>query len=153
MADNSPAPVSERDALDVGSYQYRMTWLLLLFPMFGLLGIYLAWGQHSVLALGVSIAVEVLCLWIFLEYKTYQILLGGGFLWVRSCFHRRRIVLADIDLMQHLTDGGYEPLLYLRRRGKLLLKVSGDLDGFDDLLGLLRAYAHRHHIEFRVRDE
>ena len=39
------------------------------------------------------------------------------------------------------------------RRGDLLLYVSGDFDGFDDLLGLLRADTYPHRVEFGGRDE
>jgi hypothetical protein len=143
---------ADRDSMDVGSYRYKLPWLMLVWPLFGLLGLALSWSAHVSAAIGISAGVEVLMVLVYLEYATYSVRLGSGTIRAGSCLHHRTFSLVDIDLIQHVYGGKGSQFLFVRRRNRVLLKVSRDLDGFEDLLGLLRAYAHRHRLEFKTRD-
>jgi hypothetical protein len=133
------------------SYHYAYRWLMLVFPIFGLLGIYL--GRQSAAALVVAMGAEVLFILVFLEWKTYYIRVSGDSIAKGSFFHSKSFPLAEVDLIQHVYGGRGEQLLYVRHSDRVFLAASGDLDGFDDLVGFFREYARHHHLIFATRDD
>jgi hypothetical protein len=134
----------------VASYQYSLTWLMLVFPMFGLLGIYLA--IPSALAVIVAVGTEVLLFLVFLEWKTYRIRVSAGSISRSSFLHSKSFPLSEVDLIQHVYGGRGAQFVYIRHGDKILLKIFGELVGFDDLLGFLREYAKHRHLIFATRD-
>jgi hypothetical protein len=132
-------------------YRYPYPWLMLVFPVFGLLGIVLA--QHSGAALAVAIGAEAVFILVFFEWRTYYIEVSVDSIAKGSFLHRKAIPLARIDLVQHIYGGHGEQLLYIRHGDRILLTVSQDLDGFDDLVGFFREYARHHHLIFATRDD
>jgi hypothetical protein len=136
------------------SYRYRYSWLMSIFPALGLLSIYLAWwGSRSFPAATVAIGVEIIFVMAFFEYKTYYIRVTGDAISRGSCFHSKTIPLNDIDLVQVVhAPMAREAFAYLRRHGRILLKIYWYLDGFDDLIGFMREYARHHKVAFRTRD-
>jgi hypothetical protein len=58
-----------------------------------------------------------------------------------------------VDLIQLLNGDRGGPLLRIRHSDRILLTVSRDLEGFDDLVGFFREYARHHHLIFATRDE
>jgi hypothetical protein len=134
------------------SYRYAYPWLMLIFPILGMFGIYLAW--QSAAAVAVAIGAEVFFILAFLEWKTYYIRVSGDSIVKGSFLHSKTFPLSDVDLVQ-VIDGGARSghLLRVRHGDKILLQVYQELVEFDDLVGFLREYAHRHHIIFAMRDE
>lgn len=153
--DSANQSVQGCEALDVGTYRYKAPWLMLVFALGGSASVILAWHSHSTLTLIVALGAEILFVMAFFEHKTYTIELGRGIVRVRSCFHSKSFALADVDLFQHTYSSRQSATqnLYFRAGHKILLKANLDLDGFDDLVGLMRAYAHRHWVEFKTRDD
>jgi hypothetical protein len=137
----------------VASYEYGGKWFALIFPIFGMLGIYLA--RHSEAAIAVAIGAEVLFILAFFEWKTYYVRIGAGSITRGSCLHSKTFPLSDVDLIQHVYGGGRGggQFLYIRHGNKILCTVYQDLVGFDDLLGFLREYARHRHIIFATRDD
>jgi hypothetical protein len=135
----------------VASYRYKYTWTLLIFPIFGLLAIILV--RQSGAALAVAIGADVLFVLVFLEYRTYRVQLSAGSVSVISLLRNKSFALSDVDLIQHVYGGRGEQLLYVRHSDRILLTVSRDLDGFDDLVGFFREYARHHHLMFATRDD
>jgi hypothetical protein len=72
------------------SYQYGSTWAAVIFPIFGLLGIALAW--RSEMAVAVAIGAELLFILGFFEWKTYYIRVSGDSI-SRGSFMARRLRL------------------------------------------------------------
>jgi hypothetical protein len=134
----------------VASYRYGSKWALLIFPIFGLLAIYLV--RQSGIAVGVAIAADVLFILVFVQYKTYCIQLSAGSISTVSFLRSKSFALSDVDMIQHIYGGRGAQFLYLRYCGRTLLTVSRDLDGFDDLVGFLREYARHHQLIFATRD-
>jgi hypothetical protein len=135
----------------VASYRYKYPWGLLIFPIFGLLPILLVWRSH--VALAVAIGVEVLFILAFVQWKTYCVQLNAGSVSRRSTIHGKTFPLSDVDLIQHLYGDRGGQLLRIRNSDRILLTVSQDLDGFDDLVGFFREYARHHHLIFATRDD
>jgi hypothetical protein len=135
----------------VASYRYKYPWGLLIFPIFGLLPILLLWRSH--VALSVAIGAEVLFILAFVRWKTYCIQLNAGSVSAASIFRRKTFALSDVDLIQHLHGDRGGQLLRIRHSDRILLTVSQDLDGFDDLVGFFREYARHHHLIFATRDD
>lgn len=135
----------------VASYRYKYPWGLLIFPIFGLLPILLVWRSH--VALSVTIGTEVLFILVFVRWKTYCVQLSAGSISAASVFRRKTIALSDVDLIQHLHGDRGGQLLRIRHSDRILLTVSQDLDGFDDLVGFFREYARHHHLIFATRDD
>jgi hypothetical protein len=135
----------------VASYRYKYTWALLVFPISGLFGIYLV--RQSEMAVAVAIGAEVLFVLVFFEYRTYCVQLSAGSIGRSSFLHSKSLPLAEVDLIQHVYGGRGEQLLYVRHGDRFLLAASGDLEGFDDLVGFLREYARHHHLIFATRDD
>lgn len=133
------------------SYQYARPWLMVIFPIFGLLGIFLGW--QSAAALAVATGAEVLFILVFLEWKTYYIRVSGDSIAKGSFLHSKTIPLAKIDLVQHIYGGRGEHILHIRHGDKILLTVYQELVGFDDLVGFFREYARHHHLIFATRDD
>jgi hypothetical protein len=134
------------------SYRYAYPWLMLIFPIFGLLGIYL--GRQSAAALAVALGAEVLFILVFFEWKTYCVRIGAGSISRGSFLHSKTFPLSDVDLVQDIYGGARSGrILYIRHSNKILLKVYQELIGFDDLLGFLREYARHHHVIFATRDD
>jgi len=144
--------IENRDSLDAGIYRYKLPWLMLIWPLLGLLGLTVSWHSRSNSAIGVSVCVEILMVLVFLEYRTYSVRLGGGTIRAGSCLRTVTFSLRDVKLIQHVYGGRGGQLLYLRGGKSTLLKVSTDLDRFENLLGLMQAYANRHGVEFKTRD-
>jgi hypothetical protein len=132
------------------NYNYARSWLMSVFPMLGLLGVYLSW--ESTVGLAVAIGAEVLFVLVLFEWKTYYIRLSGDSISRGSCFHGKTIPLAQVDQIQHVDGGRSEYILYIRHGDKILLTVYQELVGFDDLVGFFREYARHHHIIFATRD-
>jgi hypothetical protein len=138
----------------VASYQYKYTWLMAFFPLFGLLAIYLL--RRSEVAIAVAIGAEVLLTLVFFEWKTYYVRINAGSITRGSFLHSKTFPLSEVDLIQHIYGSGRNAgssFLYIRHGDKILLKVFEELDAFDDLLGFLREYARHHHVIFATRDE
>src|ERR1700677_3925719 len=135
----------------VATYRYKYTWALLIFPIFGLLGIYLVW--QSGIAVAVAIGAEVLFVLVFFEYRTYCVQLSAGSISRSSFLHSKSFPLAEVYLIQHVYGGREEQLLYVRHSDRILLTVYQELDGFDDLVGFFREYARHHHLIFATRDD
>jgi len=123
---------------------------MLIFPIFGLLGVYLA--MQSTLAAVVAMGAEVLLLLVFLEWKTYRVRVSAGSISRTSFLHSKSFALSEVDLIQHVYGGRGAQFLYIRRGDKILLKIFTELVGFDDLLGFLREYAKHRHLIFATRD-
>jgi hypothetical protein len=123
---------------------------MLIFPIFGLLGIYLA--IHSALAVVVAMGAEGLLLLVFLEWKTYRVRVSAGSISRTSLLHSKSFALSDVDLIQHVHGGRGAHFLYIRHGDQILLKIFAELEGFDDLLGFLREYAKHRHLIFATRD-
>jgi hypothetical protein len=154
MTDNSHDQLGNWLAGYTASYRYRYSWLMLIFPALGLMSVYLArWGSRSFLAVIVAIGAEIIFVMAFLEHKTYYIRVTGDAISRGSCFHSKTIRLSDIDLVQVVhAPMASEAFAYLRRHGRILLKIYWYLDGFDDLIGFTREYARHHNVAFRTRD-
>jgi hypothetical protein len=133
------------------SYQYGGTWAAAIFPIFGLLGIALAW--RSEIAVAVAIGAELLFILGFFEWNTYYIRVSGDSISRGSFLHGKTIALAQVDLIQHIYGGRGEQILYVRHGDKILLTAYRELVGFDDLIGFFREYARHHHIIFATRDD
>lgn len=132
-------------------YKYPYPWLMLIFPVVGLLGIILA--QHSGAALAVATGAEVVFILVFFEWKTYYVRIDADSIAKGSFLHSKRFRLSDVDLIQHLHGDRGGQLLRIRHSDRILLTVSQDLDGFDDLVGFFREYARHHHLIFATRDD
>jgi hypothetical protein len=135
----------------VASYRYKYTWAFLIFPIFGLLPFFLVW--RSSVALLVAIGAEVVFILAFVRWKTYRVQLYAGSVSAVSVFHCKTFALSDVDLIQHLHGDRGGQLLRIRHSDRILLTVSQDLDGFDDLVGFFREYARHHHLIFATRDD
>lgn len=135
----------------VASYRYKYPLGLLVFPILGLLPILLVW--RSQVALSVAIGAEMLFILAFVRWMTYRVKLGAGSVSAVSVFHRKTFALSDVDLIQHLHGDRGGQLLRIRHSDRILLTVSQDLDGFDDLVGFFREYARHHHLIFATRDD
>jgi hypothetical protein len=135
----------------VGSYRYRYPWALLILPIFGVFPVFLVW--RSDVALSVAIVAEVLFILAFVRWKTYCVQLGAGSVSAVSVFRRKTFALSDVDLIQHLYGDRGGQLLRIRHSDRILLTVSHELDGFEDLVGFFREYARHHHIIFATRDD
>jgi hypothetical protein len=135
----------------VASYRYKYPWGLLIFPIFGLFPILLVWRSH--VALSVAIGAEVLFILVFVRWKTYCVQLGAGSISAASVFRRKTFALSDVDLIQHLHGDRGGQLLRIRHSDRILLTVSQDLDGFDDLAGFFGEYARHHDLIFATRDD
>jgi hypothetical protein len=135
------------------SYKYASPWLMVIFPVFGLLGIYLGW--QSAAALAVAIAAEVLFILVFFEWKTYYIRVDGDSIAKGSFLHSKKFPLSGVDLIQHIYYSGRRSgeYLHIRHGDKILLTVYQELVGFDDLVGFFREYARCHHLIFATRDD
>jgi hypothetical protein len=132
------------------NYHYARTWLVSVFPMLGLLGVYL--GRQSTVALVVAMGAEILFVLVLLDWKTYYIRLSGDSIRRGSCLRGKTIPLAQVDHLQQVYGGRGERILYVRHGDKILLRVYQELAGFDDLVGFFREYARHHHIIFATRD-
>jgi hypothetical protein len=135
----------------VASYRYKYPWGLLIFPILGLLPILLVW--RAPVALSVAIGAEVLFILAFVRWKTYCVQLSAGTVSAVSMFRRKTFTLSDVDLIQHLHGDRGGELLRIRHSDRILLSVSQDLDGFDDLVGFFREYARHHNLIFATRDD
>jgi hypothetical protein len=135
----------------IASYRYRYTSALLIFPIFGLLAILLV--RRSDAAIAVAIGAELLFILVFLQYRSYCVQLGAGSIRTVSILRNKSFALSDVDLIQHLYGDRGGQLLRIRHSDRILLTVSRDLDGFDDLVGFFREYAKHHHIIFATRDD
>jgi hypothetical protein len=132
------------------SHQYSHTWVMLIFPIFGLLGIYLA--IQSALAVVVAVGTEILLFLVFLEWKTFRVVVSEGSISRSSLLHSKSFALSEVDLIQHVYGGRGAQFIYVSHGDKILLKIFGELVGFDDLLGFLREYAKHRHLIFATRD-
>ena len=132
------------------SYHYSRTWVMLIFPIFGLMGVYFA--IQSSLAVVVAMGTEVLLFLVFLEWKTYRIRVSAGSISRSSFLHHKSFALSEVDLIQHVYGGRGAQFIYIRRGDRVLLKIFGDLVEFDDILGFLREYAKHRHLIFAIRD-
>jgi hypothetical protein len=132
-------------------YKYPYPWLTLIFPVFGLLGIVLA--RNSGAALAVATGAEVVFILVYFEWKTYYVRIDVDSIAKGSFLHGKTFRLSDVDLIQHLKGDRGGQLLRIRHSDRILLTVSQDLDGFDDLVGFFREYAIRHHLIFATRDD
>jgi hypothetical protein len=70
----------------------------------------------------------------------------------QSILRSTSFALSDVDLIQHLYGDRRGQLLRIRRSDRILLTVSRELDGFEDLVGFFREYARHHHIIFATLD-
>ena len=70
-----------------------------------------------------------------------------------SVFRSKSFALSDVDLVQHLFGSRGGDLLRIRHSDRILLTVSRDLNGFEDLVGFFREYARHHHLIFATRDQ
>jgi hypothetical protein len=134
----------------IASYRYKYAWALLIFPIFGLLAIYLV--RQSNTGIAVAIGADVLFILVFLEYKTSRIELSAESIRTVSILRSKSFALSDVDLIQHLYGDRGGQLLRIRHSDRILLTASQDLDGFDDLVGFFREYARQHHLIFATRD-
>jgi hypothetical protein len=136
----------------VASYRYKYTWALLIFPLCGgLLAIYLV--RQSGAAVAIAIGADLLFILVFLQYKTYRVELSAGSMRAVSVFRSKSFALSDVDLVQHLFGSRGGDLLRIRHSDRILLTVSRDLNGFEDLVGFFREYARHHHLIFATRDQ
>jgi hypothetical protein len=135
----------------VASYGHRYPWGMLFFPLVGLFPILLLWRSSA--ALAVAIGAEVILILASVRWKTYRVELGAGSVSAAWVFHGKSFALADVDLIQHLKGGRGGQLLRIRHGDRILLTVSQDLEGFDDLVGFFREYAGHHHLIFATRDD
>lgn len=134
----------------VASYRYKYTWALLIFPIFGLLAIFLV--RRSNAGVAVAVGAEVLFILMFLQYRTYRVQLSAGSIGTVSILRSKAFSLSDVDLIQHLYGDRGGQMLRIRHSDRILLTASRDLDGFDDLVGFFREYARHHHLIFATRD-
>ena len=150
----------EKDAMEsteswvdnyVASYRYKYPWAMLIFPIFGLIPILLV--SRSGTALSVALGAEAFLFLAFLRWKTYCVQLEPGSVSASSLLCRKRFALSDVDLIQHLCGSRGGHLLRIRHSDRILLTVSQDLDGFDDLVGFFREYARHHDLIFATRDD
>ena len=102
----------------------------------------------SALAVIVAVGTEVLLFLVFLEWKTYRIRVSAGSITQSSVLHSKSFALSEVDLIQHVYGGRGAQSIYIRHGDKILLKIFGELLGFDDLLGFLREYAKHRHLIF-----
>lgn len=123
----------------------------MIFPLFGLLASVLL--RRSGVAVAVAIGAEVLFILVFVQYKSYRVLLSAETVSTVSLLRSKTFALSDVDLIQHVYGGRGEQLLYVRHSDRILLTASGDLDGFDDLVGFFREYARHHQLIFATRDD
>jgi len=135
----------------VANYRYKYTWALLIFPIFGLLAIYLV--RRSGTAVAVAIGADMLLILVFVQYRSYRVQLSAGSIRAVSILRTKSFALSDVDLIQHLYGDRGGQLLRIRHSDRILLTVSRELDGFEDLVGFFREYARHHHIIFATRDE
>lgn len=135
----------------VASYGYSYPWGMLFFPLVGLVPILFLWRSST--ALAVAIVAELVLICAAVRWKTYRVALNTGSVSAAWLFSRRSIALADVDLIQHLKGYRGGQLLRLRHGDRILLTVSQDLAGFDDLVGFFREYARHHDLIFATRDE
>jgi hypothetical protein len=135
----------------VASYRYGYRWAATIIPMIGLLGIFLA--LRSELKLAVAIVAEVLFILVSVEWKTYCVQINAGSISRRSALHSKTFPLSEVDLIQHLYGDRRRQFLRIRHSDRILLAVSQELDGFEDLVGFFREYARHHRLIFATRDE
>ena len=109
--------------------------------------------RRSGVAVAVAIGAEVLFILVFLQYRTYCIQFGAGSIRKVSILRSKTFALSEVDLIQHMYGDRGGQLLRIRHSDRILLTVSRDLDGFDDLVGFFREYARHHHIIFATRDD
>lgn len=136
------------------NYRYRNSWLILIFPIMSLVPVYLVWSEgHSVEAAAVAIVAALSAVMAYFEHRTYCIQIMGNAITRSSCFHSKSFPLSDIDLIQMDGRGARGSMnMYIRRERRILLKIYWYLDGFEDLAGFMRSYAHIHHVAFKTRD-
>jgi hypothetical protein len=101
----------------------------------------------------VEMGAEALFILVFPEYKTYCIELRAGSIRTVSMLRNKSFALSEVDLIQHLYGNRGGQLLRIRHSNRILLTVSRDLDGFDDLVGFFRIYSTHHHLIFATRDD
>jgi hypothetical protein len=135
----------------VASYGYSYPWGMLFFPLVGLFPMLLL--SRSSVALALTIGVELVLIVAAVRWKTYRVELGAGSVSTVWVFSRKSFALADVDLIQHLKGSRGGQLLRLRHGDRILLTMSQDLEGFDDLVGFFREYARHHHLIFATRDD
>ncbi len=135
----------------VASFGYSYPWGMLFFPLVGLFPILLL--SRSSAALAVAIGIEVILILASVRWKTYRVELGAGSVSAVWVFSRKSFALADVDLIQLLIGFRGGPLLLIRHGDRILLTVSRNLDGFDDMVGFFREYAKHHRLIFATRDE
>jgi hypothetical protein len=132
------------------SYRYRYPWAMVLFPIFGLPCLLLVWRSH--VGLSVWIGAEVLLVLAGIRWNAYRIELKSGSVSAGWALRMKTFALVDVDLIQHLKGGRGGQLLRIRHSNRILLTVTQDIDGFDDLVGFFREYARHHHLIFATRD-
>ena len=135
----------------VASYRYSYPWAMLLFPIFGLFYLFLAWRSRA--ALSVWMSAEALLILASIRWNTYRVELKPGLVSAVWALQRKTFALSEVDLIQHLCGNRGGQLLRIRHGDRILLTVSQDLDGFDDLVGFFREYAIHHHLLFATRDD
>jgi hypothetical protein len=147
-----PVPASSWVDNYVASYRYGRQWLTFVFPVFGLLSIYEASTSRSGIAIAVLAGVGAIVLLVCVEYRTYIIRINRNAISRGSLWHAKAFSLNEVDLVQHIFDGDNNQFLYVRHSDRILLKISQELVGFDDLVGFFREYARHHHLIFATRD-
>jgi hypothetical protein len=135
----------------VANYRYSYPWAMLLFPLFGLFYLLLAWRSRA--ALSVWMSAEALLVLAAIRWNTYRVELKPGSVSAVWALQRKTFALSEVDLIQHLCGDRGGQLLRIRHSDRILLTVSQDLDGFDDLVGFFREYAISHHLIFATRDD
>jgi hypothetical protein len=133
------------------NYRYSYPWAMLFFPIFGLLYLILVWRSSH--ALWVWMGAEALLILAAIRWNTYRVELEPGSVSAVWALRRKTFALAEVDLIQHLKGDRGGQLLRIRHSDRILLTVSQDLDGFDDLVGFFREYAKHHHLIFATRDD
>jgi hypothetical protein len=79
--------------------------------------------------------------------------LSAGSIRTVSILRSNALALSDVDLIQHLHGDRDGQLLRIRHSDRILLTVSRELDGFDDLVGFFREYARHQQLIFATRDD
>jgi hypothetical protein len=135
----------------VASYRYGYPWAAFLFPVFGLIALPLVW--RSAAAFLAWIVAEAVLTLASIRWRTYRVELSPASVSVGWILHWRSFALSKVDLIQLLNADRGGPLLRIRHSDRILLTVTRDLDGFDDLVGFFREYARHHQLIFATRDE
>jgi hypothetical protein len=135
----------------VASYRYKYPWAMLFFPIVGLFYALLIW--RSIAALSIWMGAEALLILACIRWNTYRVELSPGSMSAVWALRRKTFALSDVDLIQNLKGDRGGQLLRIRHSDRILLTVSQDLDGFDDLVGFFREYAIHHHLIFATRND